>query len=108
MPCQTPLKVMRGSLEKSPVYCELSFTRKIGVAMKTSLLLAAALALLGSSVPIVAAEMLKAEPERGTLAFMAEALVDDGTCPKGQVKKVIGGNFRLGVERKNSCVPRPK
>ena len=38
-------------------------------------------------------------------------LVDDGSCPKGQIKRVVGGNHvKVGgykqVVRKRSCVPR--
>jgi hypothetical protein len=31
-------------------------------------------------------------------------LVDDGTCPKGQIKQVIAGSE--GRKRTRSCVPR--
>ena len=38
-------------------------------------------------------------------------LVDDGSCPKGQVKRVVGGNhLKVGGtkqnERSRTCVPR--
>ncbi len=33
--------------------------------------------------------------------------VDDGKCPKGEIKQVIGGNKEKGVERQSRCVKRP-
>lgn len=29
---------------------------------------------------------------------------DDGTCPKGEVAKVTGGNHKEGIARKHECV----
>jgi hypothetical protein len=60
--------------------------------MNKSFLLAAVLIVFGPAISGFAAEMLKAEPAKGTLPYLSEALVDDGTCPKGQVKKIIGGS----------------
>lgn len=47
----------------------------------------------------------KTEPAAGTLATGQKVLVDDGSCPAGQVKEVIGST--PGVPRKKSCVPNP-
>lgn len=47
----------------------------------------------------------KTEPPAGTLPTGKKVLVDDGTCPAGQVKEVIGST--PGVPRKKSCVPHP-
>jgi hypothetical protein len=34
-------------------------------------------------------------------------LVDDGSCPAGQIKQVVGAKLsQIGVERARSCVPR--
>jgi hypothetical protein len=54
---------------------------------------------------------LKREPAMGALKEGEVVLVDDGSCPKGQIKRVVGGNhFTVGgfkkIERKRSCVPR--
>ena len=38
------------------------------------------------------AEVLKREPPMGQLREGQTVLVDDGSCPAGQVKKVTGGN----------------
>ncbi|MDY8111188.1 DUF6719 family protein [Fulvimarina sp. 2208YS6-2-32] len=47
------------------------------------------------------------EPPAGTLAYGSTVLVDDGTCPAGQIKQVTGGNNARGIARKNDCVARP-
>ena len=57
------------------------------------------------------AEVLKSEPPLGKLMPRQIVLVDDGSCPKGQIKKVIGGDHvKVGghgyVERKRTCVAR--
>jgi hypothetical protein len=57
------------------------------------------------------AEVLKHEPPMGAMKEGQVVLVDDGTCPKGQIKRVVGGNHvRAGgykqIVRTRSCVPR--
>lgn len=51
-------------------------------------------------------EFLKVEPPDGTLPAGRAVYVDDGTCPVGQVKKVIGGSREQGTQRQRECVPR--
>lgn len=56
-------------------------------------------------------EILKREPALGKLKPGQTVLVDDGVCPKGQIKKVIGGDHlkvggRYQVERQRKCVPK--
>jgi Family of unknown function (DUF6719) len=57
------------------------------------------------------AEILKREPAMGSLKPGQTVLVDDGTCPKGQVKEVTGGDHqKVGgkhqLERQRRCVAR--
>ena len=57
------------------------------------------------------AEVLKREPPLGALKEGQVVLVDDGSCPKGQIKRVVGGNHvKAGgtkmIERTRTCVPR--
>jgi len=59
------------------------------------------------NLPALTREILKKEPPIGQLPPNASVLVDDGTCPSGKIKQVIGGNMVLGVARKRSCVARP-
>ena len=47
----------------------------------------------------------------GALREGQVVLVDDGTCPAGQIKQVIGGNHvEVGgfkqVKRQRRCIPR--
>jgi hypothetical protein len=61
-----------------------------------------------------AVEILTEEPPMGKLAPGQRVLVDDGSCPSGQIKEVIGGDFfnpdgskkATGIERKKRCIPR--
>jgi hypothetical protein len=61
--------------------------------------------------PGIAARMVKVEPPMGALKEGQVVLVDDGSCPAGQIKRVAGGNHvRAGgnkdIVRERSCVPR--
>lgn len=57
--------------------------------------------------PAFTRELLKHEPEIGKLPTGASVLVDDGTCPPGQIKQVIGGSLSAGTPRMRACVARP-
>ena len=52
-------------------------------------------------------QILKIEPAVGQLPAGAKVLIDDGSCPAGKIKQVVGGNVSLGQARARSCVPRP-
>ena len=63
------------------------------------------------SASAATAEILKKEPKMGALREGQTVLVDDGSCPKGQIKRVVGGNhLKVGGskqnERSRTCVPR--
>ncbi len=67
-----------------------------------------ALVSLGS---LASAATLKKEPAMGALKEGQRVLVDDGSCPKGQIKEVIGGNHTsVGGSkqtlRQRRCIPR--
>ena len=54
---------------------------------------------------------VKREPAMGAMQEGEIVLVDDGSCPKGQIKRVVGGNHvKVGgykqIVRTRSCVPR--
>lgn len=57
--------------------------------------------------PAFTNEILKKEPGIGHLPTGASVLIDDGTCPKGQIKKVVGGSVATGQPRVRSCIPKP-
>ena len=61
--------------------------------------------------------ILKREPPRGSLRPNDIVLVDDGRCPKGQIKRVTGGTFGASgargsggavTSRGRTCIPRPR
>ncbi len=57
--------------------------------------------------PAFTNQILPGEPAIGQLPTGTMVLVDDGTCPAGQLKQVVGGNVTTGQPRLRSCVPRP-
>jgi hypothetical protein len=61
-------------------------------------------ALAQSPPPDWTTKMLKQEPPIGQLPHGAKVLVDDRTCPAGQIKQVIGGNVATGQPRQRSCI----
>jgi len=64
--------------------------------------------LVGSAT---AAPVLEQEPAMGKLSLGQKVLVDDGSCPAGQIKEVTGGDHvKVGgkqhIVRTYKCVPR--
>ena len=57
--------------------------------------------------PRPAARILKAEPPGGQLPQGARVWIDDGSCPAGFIKEIIGGDVSLGQARERNCVARP-
>lgn len=70
-------------------------TRSVAVAFVT---------LIAVATPAAAQAIVKQEPPPGGLRRGQMVLVDDGSCPKGQIKQVIAGSE--GRKRTRSCVPR--
>ncbi|MDR3520916.1 MAG: hypothetical protein P4L54_04795 [Acidocella sp.] len=55
-------------------------------------------------------QYLTKEPPTGALPSGQVVLVDDGTCPAGQIKQVTGGNGSAaagGTGRQRKCIPKP-
>jgi hypothetical protein len=52
-------------------------------------------------------EYLKEEPAKGTLPYRKVVYVDDGSCPKGEVKEITGGSQAKSILRTVRCVKRP-
>jgi hypothetical protein len=64
-----------------------------------------------SGVSSAFAETVKQEPPMGAMREGQVLLVDDGSCPAGQIKRVVGGNHTKAggtkqIVRTSSCVPR--
>ena len=56
---------------------------------------------------LIAAVFLPREPGPGEIRLGQKVLVDDGSCPSGQVKEVTGARLTTaGIERTARCVPR--
>ena len=51
--------------------------------------------------------VVKEAPKEGDIPYGKDVLVDDGTCPKGEVKEVTGGSSAKAIPRKTRCVKRP-
>jgi hypothetical protein len=78
------------------------------LAFRTFVAAAVLLMMTGGSI---AATVLKTEPPMGALKEGQRVLVDDGSCPPGQLREVIGGNHtkaggKSNVIRQYRCVPR--
>ncbi len=81
--------------------------------MFKSVILAAVILLLGCRFGYAdggSQPYLKQEPPTGGLPSGQVVLVDDGTCPAGQIKQVTGGNGSAaagGTGRQRKCIPKP-
>ena len=69
------------------------------------------LVILAITVTATNAEILKREPPMGALKEGQIVFVDDGICPSGQIKRVVGGNHvKVGgtkqIVRTHICVAR--
>ncbi len=47
-------------------------------------------------------------PPPGSLRPGEVVLVDDGTCPPGKIKRVVGADRQRGEPRRVHCVKRPR
>ena len=66
----------------------------------------AALALLASAAA-ARAEIVSREQDIADLRLGQKIMVDDGSCPAGQIKEVMGAQMTSsGVARTRKCVPR--
>ena len=50
---------------------------------------------------------LKVAPKDGEIPYGKVVYVDDGTCPKGEIKEITGGSREKSISRKTRCVKRP-
>jgi Family of unknown function (DUF6719) len=46
------------------------------------------------------------EPPNGGLRYGERLLVDDGSCPAGQIKELTGAKSANGVKRLRRCIKR--
>ena len=57
------------------------------------------------SIGAAQSQVLKSEPADGNLPTGKRVLVDDGTCPAGQIKEVTGGSKTEHIARSTRCIP---
>jgi hypothetical protein len=71
-----------------------------------SLLLLAGLVLAGSASSAIAEQVMR-EQDVVNLRLGQHVLVDDGSCPAGQIKEVYGARMtESGILRSVRCIPR--
>lgn len=63
--------------------------------------------LLTSAALAAIPEILQTAPKDGDIPYGKVVYVDDGTCPKGQVKELTGGSREKAIPRRSRCVKRP-
>jgi hypothetical protein len=69
--------------------------------------LAGAVALIAITASASAQQPVMREGDIADLRVGQRVLVDDGSCPAGQIKQVVGSKLsQNGVVRTRSCVPR--
>jgi hypothetical protein len=74
--------------------------------MKASRIIFSTLLLLGLSDP-AAAQQVGREQDIVDLRLGQRVMVDDGSCPAGQIKEVTGVKLTTtGIARARKCVPR--
>jgi hypothetical protein len=74
--------------------------------MKVSRIVFSALLLLGFAAPALAQQVAR-EQDIIDLRLGQRIMVDDGSCPAGQIKEVTGVKLTTtGVARARKCVPR--
>jgi hypothetical protein len=66
-----------------------------------------AVALLALTVPALAQQAVMRETDIPDLRLGQRVLVDDGSCPAGQIKEVQGSQMTTtGIVRTRKCIPR--
>jgi len=55
----------------------------------------------------LAADYPKTVPKDGEIPYGKVVYVDDGKCPKGEIKEITGGSQEKAIPRKTRCVKRP-
>jgi hypothetical protein len=80
---------------------------KVGNVMRQTMWLLAGLVLIAITGAASAEQIFQREQEIPDLHLGQRAMVDDGTCPAGQIKQVIGSKLTAtGITRTSKCIPR--
>jgi hypothetical protein len=64
-------------------------------------------ALIALAAPALAAQIFQRELDVPDLRLGQHVMIDDGTCPTGQIKQVVGTKLTpQGIVRSRTCIPR--
>jgi hypothetical protein len=75
--------------------------------MRQAIWILGGVALIALAAPAVADQIFPREQDIPDLRLGQRIMVDDGSCPAGQIKQVIGTNLTAaGITRARKCVPR--
>ena len=98
-----PFRIVGASL-----HCELLMTHAFRLTATRSLLGLCCLFLtLAAPAAHAMAQQVGREQEIVDLKLGQRVLVDDGTCPTGQIKEVSGARMTAsGIMRTRKCIPR--
>lgn len=69
--------------------------------------LAAMLAAVVPALALAGPDILKEVPKEGEVPYGKVIYVDDGKCPRGEIKEITGGSREKSIPRKTRCVKRP-
>jgi hypothetical protein len=73
----------------------------------SSLIIALAAAMLIDASSVALAQVVSREQDIVELRLGQRVMVDDGSCPAGQIKEVMGSTMTTsGITRTSKCVPR--
>ena len=85
--------------------CSIRTPPSIGLA--PSLFIALGLAMLVSASSTAFAQVVSREQDIVELRLGQRIMVDDGSCPAGQIKEVLGSTMTpRGITQTSKCVPR--
>jgi hypothetical protein len=95
-------------IQITPLHCILAMTPAVQPNIPTLLLLCLLPSLaLSSSQALALAQQVGRERDIVELRLGQRVLVDDGTCPAGQINEVSGAKMTsAGVARERKCIPR--
>ena len=81
---------------------------KVFNAMRSTILLLGGLAAIALAAPAFADQVFPREQDVPEVRLGQRVMVDDGSCPAGQLKEITGTKLTTtGVTRVRKCVPRP-
>jgi hypothetical protein len=75
--------------------------------LRILVLVAAVFGAIATSTTRAAPPYLKEVPKDGEIPYGKIVYVDDGKCPRGEIKEITGGSQEKSIPRRTRCVKRP-